>query len=176
VSLSGERTFGAKDVIGLSGHYGREEWDRNAAGATSVFASWSLALDLTLPVSPCLTLTGEAWVGSNLNAYLGGIGQGLNIAVPGAEHVIASRGAWLAARWKASPRWTLAAGAAFDDPENTDLAAGMRSFNATGFVNAWFQLRKPLGIGLELSYWNTEYVDLAKGDSLRVQTAIKYEF
>ena len=176
ISLSGERTFGGQDVIGLSGHFGQEEWDRDGGDHHSVFDSWSLALDLTLPVSPCLQLTGEAWMGSNLNAYFGGIGQGLNIAVPGAEHEIASRGAWLALKWKAAPRWTLATGAAFDDPKNADLAAGMRSFNTTGFVNAWYRLRKPLAIGLELSYWNTEYVALARGNGLRVQTAIKYEF
>ncbi|MBI1923471.1 hypothetical protein HYR99_04390 [Candidatus Poribacteria bacterium] len=54
--------------VGVSGHVGKEEAD---------FNTWSANLDLTLPTSNWLTFTGELWRGENLDAYLGGIGQGL---------------------------------------------------------------------------------------------------
>ena len=122
------------------------------------------------------TLKGQIWVARNMDAYLGGIAQGLNQAVAGAEHEIDAQGGWLALQHEANACLVLAAGGGIDDPDNADLAPGMRAHNAFGFVNAWYRPVKRLGFGLELSYWNTEYVGLADGDSFRVQFAVKYDF
>jgi hypothetical protein len=175
LSLAGTSRWGARSVLGLSGHWGREELDR-AAGGTSHFVTWSFGVDAALAVAPCWTLKGEAWRGRNVDAYLGGIGQGLNRAVVGAERGIDAWGAWLAVVHEAGARWTLAAGGALDDPQDGDLAPGMRARNLTLFANAWFKLMDRAKVGAELSWWETRYRGMPRGDSLRVQGGFVFEF
>ena len=63
-----------KTTLGLSGHWGTEEYDLDDRDDHRRFRSWSLNLDLTQPLTDKLTLTGEAFLGENHDDYLGGIG------------------------------------------------------------------------------------------------------
>ncbi len=67
-------------TIGFSGHWAKEEYDTDTYGAHRDFDSWSLNWDLLHPVSEWLTIKSELFTGKNLAAYLGGIGQGINIS------------------------------------------------------------------------------------------------
>ncbi|MDJ0522410.1 MAG: hypothetical protein QNJ90_10110 [Planctomycetota bacterium] len=176
ISVSHEVTKGRTFILGVSGHWGHEELDQNAAGDKRDLETWSLGADVVIPLGQKTTLKGEVWIGRNMDAYLGGIGQGVNDAVAGAEREIDAQGGWISLQHKATSCVTLAVGGGIDDPDDDDLAAGNRSYNTHGFVNGWFRPTKRLGFGLELSYWLTEYVGLSDGDSIRVQFAIKYDF
>ena len=176
ISVTHEIAKGQSLIVGASGHWGHEEFDLDAAGTSRDFETWSLGADFVLPLGSAFTLKGEIWFGRNMDAYLGGIAQGMNLAVAGAEHELDAQGGWLALQHAVSPCLTLAIGGGIDDPDDADLAAGMRSHNAFGFVNGWLRPVPRVGFGLELSWWITEYVGLAQGDSLRVQFAVKYDF
>lgn len=176
LSISHDVAKGRTLVLGVSGHWGHEEFDQNAAGAARDLETWSVGADWVVPIGSALTLKGEIWLGRNMDAYVGGIAQGVNTAVAGAEREIDAAGGWFALQLKANSCLTFAGGASVDDPDDADLAPGNRSHNAFGFVNGWFHPAKRIGFGLELSYWITEYVGLSDGDSLRVQFAIKYDF
>lgn len=176
VSVTNERTKGRKLTLGASGHYGHEEHDLDASGASRNFETWSFGVDVVIPLGSAFTVKGELWHGRNMDAYLGGIAQGMNLAVAGAEREIDATGGWLAVQHPVSSCVTLAAGGGIDDPDDADLGPGMRSRNAFGFVNGWYRPVKRLGFGLELSYWVTTYVGQSQGDSIRAQFAVKYDF
>lgn len=93
-------------TVGFSSHYGKEKYDTAAAvGGVATgsrdFDSWSLNLDALQPVNKWLSFKGELFTGKNLDAYLGGIGQGVrNIgtsAAPVYDKEIGSSGGWVQA-------------------------------------------------------------------------------
>ncbi|UCD56941.1 MAG: hypothetical protein JSV16_14145 [Candidatus Hydrogenedentota bacterium] len=80
-------------TVGISGHWGEEEFDLDNADSNEDLDSWSINLDFTFPIRYWLTLKGELWTGENLDSYLGGIGQGINQVK---REEIASVGGWAA--------------------------------------------------------------------------------
>ena len=44
------------------------------------------------------------------------------------------------------------------------------------WANALWDIRPVLTFGLELSQWDTEYIDIEDGSSLRVQASVIYRF
>ena len=44
------------------------------------------------------------------------------------------------------------------------------------FGNVVYNVTPLFTVGLEPSWWQTEYVGLAGGESFRVETAVKYQF
>jgi len=87
-------------TIGISGHYGQEEWDTDTVGNHKTLDSWSCNLELTMPICPKMTLAGEYFTGSNLDDYFGGIGQGVNTST---IKEIRSIGGWAALRFAFNP-------------------------------------------------------------------------
>jgi len=70
--------LGAQEAtIGLSGHWGEEEYDLAVNGRDREFKTWSLNLDYTQPICDKVQIKAELFTGENLSAYLGGIGQGV---------------------------------------------------------------------------------------------------
>jgi hypothetical protein len=173
VGLDFTAESGRRTEIGLSGHYGEEEQDLDETGSDEDASSWSLSLDARVPLSDRLSLQGELFTGENLDAYLGGIGQGFNEST-GRE--IEAWGAWIAATVKASELWKVNFGFAMDDPEDEDLSTGARTENRLYFANGWRSLGEYTTLALELAYLDTDYLDLAAGDSLRAQFALIYRF
>ena len=52
-----------------------------------------------------------------------------------------------------------------------------RSPNPLGiFGNALYAINKHASIGVELSHWRTDYLGLAKGDAVRAQVSLIYNF
>ncbi|MEW6236058.1 MAG: hypothetical protein AB1656_11775 [Candidatus Omnitrophota bacterium] len=174
-------------IIGVSGHWGQEEYDGGtftgiAYGARD-FNTWSANLDVTLPLLDKLKLMSELWFGENLDAYLGGIAQGLRgIDVDGNNSIdapgegIRALGGWAALGLGPWNQWSFNVGASIDDPEEDDLNAGGRSQNYSIFGNAFYEINEAILLGLELSYWDTDYQDREDEDSVRVQTTLIYRF
>ncbi|MFC1853587.1 DcaP family trimeric outer membrane transporter, partial [candidate division CSSED10-310 bacterium] len=83
-----------KAMIGVSGHWGQEEWDRDNSDDEKVdLDTWSASFDVYLPIINQFEIKGNVWIGENLDAFLGGIGQGVNRTT---LEEIKSVGGWLA--------------------------------------------------------------------------------
>lgn len=159
--------------LGISSHWGREEYDTSAAGDEEDFNSWSVTLDLNIPITSRFGIKGEVWTGQNMNAYLGCIGQGVNTVT---MDEIRSIGGWGAASFGPWNSCTFNAGAGIEDPDNDDLNDGDRSLNQSYFGNIMYQVNKALHLGGEISYWKTDYRAKEDGDSVRFQTAVIFKF
>ena len=163
-----------KITLGVSGHWGEEEADLD---------TWSANLDLMLPIFKWLALTGEAWTGENLDAYLGGIGQGIRCVDADGDgkrekpvETIASVGGWAAIGLEPFKGWHFNLGGSLDDPDDADLNDADRSLNVSLFGNVLYDVNNVAQIGIEVSQWDTQYKNQQDRDSFRVQTALSYKF
>ncbi len=172
-------------ILGVSGHWGEEEYDIMNTGSNRKFDTWSVNVDLTLPLLEKLALKGEYFYGENLDAYLGGIAQGIrHIDLDGNPangnefplESIASHGGWTALSLGPFGDFLFNVGATIDSPFNDDLNPNARSQNMSIFGNTFYSVNEAIMLGLELSYWETKYRDLDEGDSLRVQSSVMYSF
>lgn len=163
----------APTVVGISGHYAQEEYDLDTTGSRARFHSWSANLDVSQPVCKWLLIQGELFAGQDLDAYFGGISQGVNTTT---REEIASRGGWIAATLGPWSKFNFNVGAGLDDPDNADVPTGGRTANSSVFGNVIYSWNEHAQIGLELSRWETQYKGLPDGDDLRVQTSFMYAF
>ncbi|MEI7748539.1 MAG: hypothetical protein WCI81_05650 [Chlorobiaceae bacterium] len=161
-------------TIGISGHYGQEEWDTDTVGNHKTLDSWSCNLELTMPICPKMTLAGEYFTGSNLDDYFGGIGQGVNTST---IKEIRSIGGWAALRFAFNPETSFSLGAGIDDPKDSDLsAAAARTKNQTIFGTLVNKITPNLILGLQLAQWKTDYYNGDRSNALRAQTSLTYKF
>jgi hypothetical protein len=160
-------------TIGISGHYGQEEWDSDNTGNHKKLDSWSCNLELTMPICPKITVAGEYFTGSNLDDYYGGIGQGVNIST---VKEIRASGGWAALRFNANPSTSLSFGAGIDNPNDDDLALNARSQNQTIFASVVNKITPSLILGFQLSDWKTDYKGAGESNALRAQSSLTYKF
>jgi hypothetical protein len=170
---------GRQAGIGVWGHVGEEELGdlpvRGDAGAVRHvdLSSWSTGVDVLLPIGDSATLRAEAWTGENVDDYLGGIAQGINVA---REIGIRSRGGWVAIDFDTSDDTTVSFGGSIDDPEDEDLGLGARTLNQAIWGNFVWSFHRAVRTGIELQWWKTEYKGLEDGDAMRVQSSVIYSF
>jgi len=162
---------GKTTTLGVSGHWGQEEYDQDATGAHRSVDTWSVNLDLTLPLTDVLTLKGEAYVGANLKTYRGGINQG----VTGLRE-ISSAGGWVAASVGPIESWRFNLGGTLEDVDEGDVISTRPILNSSIFVNAIYSFNEKASVGFELTRWETDYKGTADGDCLRLQTSFMYKF
>lgn len=169
-------------TIGVSGHFGQEEYDTTASGRNEDFDSWSLNVDLLQPINKWMTLKAEMFRGENLNTYFGGIGQGVravkdaNGVTTGYDNEIASKGGWCALALGPWDQWSFNVGIGIDDVDADDVNAGDRTLNRAVFANAIYAVNKNADVGVELSQWRTDYRGAGDADDVRVQASLKYKF
>jgi len=171
--------LGAQEAtIGLSGHWGEEEYDIAVSGREKEFMTWSLNLDYTQPICSKVQINAELFTGENLNAYLGGIGQGVitDTTKPNHYEEIGSKGGWIAAGLGPWDNKRFNVGFAMDDVDRSNVNDGDRTLNRSVFGNVYCSLNKQTDVAFEISHWRTEYRGPGDGDSLRVQTALIYKF
>jgi hypothetical protein len=160
---------GKKNVIGISGHVGREELDTaSTTGAAKDYDSYSGNIDFVIPLSARFTLSGEAFTGKNLDDYFGGIIQGINTTT---RNEISSKGMWSQINFAFNKELQYNAGLGIDDPDTDDINTSNRDKNSFYFVNTMFKVLPMLTIGFEYSYWETEYKGAADGTANRFQTS-----
>ena len=172
---------GRKTTIGVSGHYQGEEYDTTARGRNIDLCSWSANVDLAVPVNDWLTIKGEGFLGQNLDAFLGGIGQGIETTVVGGVVTrvseIRSMGGWVAATAEPKGPWAFNVGAGGETINEDDVTvAATRTNNSSIFVNTIYKITDRASVGAEVSNWYTEYKRMDSGHSVRFQVAFKYEF
>jgi len=163
-------------TIGLSGHWGEEEYDIAASGTDKEFNTWSVNLDYTQPIWSKVALKAELFTGENLNAYLGGIGQGVTLTGANQYEEIGSQGGWVAASLGPWDTKSFNVGVAMDDVESGNVNNGGRTLNRAVFGNVYCALNKQTDVAFELSHWRTKYRGPGDGESLRAQMALIYKF
>jgi hypothetical protein len=169
-------------TIGLSGHWGEEEYDIAANGRDKEFKTWSLNLDCTQPICSKVQIKGELFTGENLNAYLGGIGQGVTTSGSNQYDEVGSKGGWIGAGLGPWDNKRFNVGVAMDDVDRGDINPHSdsnpdgRTLNRSVFGNMYYALNNNAEWALELSHWRTEYRGSGDGDSVRIQTALIYKF
>ncbi len=169
--------FGAQEAtIGLSGHWGEEEYDTTTSGRDKEFETWSINLDYTQPICKKVKIKAEVFTGKNLDAYLGGIGQGVTISGANQYEEIGSQGGWIAASLGPWNTKRFNVGVAMDDVERGNVNDGNRTLNRSVFGNVYCALNKQTDIAFELSHWRTQYRGPGDGESLRAQMALIYKF
>jgi hypothetical protein len=186
-----------KTILGVSGHWGREEYDYDTAGHSVDIETWSANLDLTFPILDWLMFQGEFWTGRDLDAYLAGIGQGIVVVTDKNSYIIplttsgsttpiagtflsafgiAATGGWGALNCGPFGPWRINLGGGLDSPHDGDVPSKGRTQNVSVWGNVTYDITKAVQVGVELSYWNTKYKDLESGESIRVQTSMIYRF
>jgi len=169
--------FGPKEAtIGLSGHWGQEEYDIAVNGRDKEFTTWSLNLDYTQPICSKVQIKAELFTGENLNAYLGGIGQGVTTSGLNQYEEIGSKGGWIAAGLGPWGNKRFNVGVAMDDVDRGDVNDGSRTLNRSVFGNVNCALNKQTDVAFEISHWRTKYRGPGDADNLRIQTALIYKF
>ena len=169
--------FGAQEAtIGMSGHWGREEYDINV-GNDKEFDTWSLNLDYTQPVCSKVEIQAELFTGEDLAAFLGGIGQGVTFfADENRYKEVGSKGGWIAASLGPWGKKKFNVGVAVDDVDRNDVNVGGRTLNRSVFGNVYYALNKQTDVAFELSHWRTDYRGPGDADSMRAQLAFIYKF
>ena len=162
-----------KVSVGVSGHTGNEQYDIDASGNFVDYNTSSVNLDVKLALSSKLVFKAEAWSGLNMDAYLGGIGQGINTTL---ARGIAATGGWASLKLGPFGSRCFELGASTDDPDDNDLNNGARSLNTMVFGNVWYKINGDVKAGLEISTWNTAYKNAASGEAMRVQGSMVYSF
>jgi hypothetical protein len=161
-------------TFGVSGHWGTEEQHLDLISADRSITSWSANLDLSLPLAKWLTLQAEGFIGSNLDSYLGGAGQGFD---PATAQGIDASGGWIAASLGPWNKWQMNLGAGFDNPDDDDLTLAVsRTLNSVIFGNVWYAFSSNLSLGFEISHLHTEYKAVTEGNCLREQLAVMFKF
>jgi hypothetical protein len=172
VQLRAARRWSGGEV-GLSGHWGSEILREAPEDPRLEVDSWSANLDLALRFSARVSLKAEAWTGENLDDYFGAIGQGVNF---GRGEAIGASGGWLALAFAPRAGLEIGLGAGLDDPDDELLAVGARARNLAVWANAVWELWPGFKAGGELSSWQTDYLGIEDGSSLRAQTSLIYSF
>jgi len=167
-----------RSTIGLSGHRGKEEYDIDSTGRNKKFTSWSVNADLTQPIRSWLAIKGEVFTGENLDAYLGGIGQGVitDTTKPNYYEEIRSSGGWIAASLGPWGKMRFNTGISMDEVDRGNVNTGDRTVNRSVFGNMFYSVNKQTEVAFELSHWNTDYKGPGDAESVRAQLALIYKF
>lgn len=160
-----------KIVVGIWGHWAREETSKNVAGFDR-FQSDAEGLDLTIPLLADLWLKGELWRGQNLDDVRGGIFQGVNTTT-GDE--IASFGGWIELGWRPVEWYAVSLGASLDDPEHDDLPVAGKDLNRIFYLANRFTFG-PVEFGADYLNWTTEYKGFGEGTDNRFNVYAAFKF
>lgn len=156
----------APTTVGVSAHVG--EMRDNSAGSERAKTE-AIYLDLKMPVLNWLTMMGEVYNGRNMSQFNGGAGNGLDGSAGGnssnPDQEIGSTGYWLMGSMGPWNDVNINVGGGFDNPNENQMtaapatSASRRIQNQCIFVNFLWKLDTHLTLGLELSNWQTQYMN-----------------
>lgn len=172
LAFQGKLFANQEALIGISGLRGREEYAPANANVYSV-GVWAVSAELLLPLVDKLSLKAEAYRGSCLESYMGGIGL---TGITAAKQGLNSQGAWASLGAGPFSGLKFNGGGSVDLPQFDQLANGTRSRNSVIFVNGFYDLLASLQVGAEISVWQTEYKNTETVKSVRyqVETTLSY--
>ncbi len=151
--------------VGLSGHLGKRTVASTAGTVDKINAV--VALDVTLPVGRFFGIKGEAYYGTGLDSFFGGIQQGISFTrdmmgnINGVGPSIRDVGGWVQVAGTPLGWLTLLAGFGGDAPSRGDLlfanAATNRTLNLAFYGAVHVELARGFGLGVEYDHLHTEY-------------------
>ncbi|MBU1122860.1 MAG: DcaP family trimeric outer membrane transporter [Candidatus Omnitrophota bacterium] len=158
--------FGRKSTVGVEGLYGQD---------TSVdrVPYWAGGVDVSLALMDKVSLKGEFFRGANLNDFLAGIGQGINATT---NDGIDTVGGWAQLSYKPWDKYCFNLGYGIDSPKKRDLNNGNRSKNEVVLASVMYSLMKDVKLGLEYSYFQTQYLNADEGKNNKITTSVIYSF
>jgi len=167
---------GQNATLGVSGHYGREDVLLSDSVSSTSLKSWSTNIDLELPLTSFASLVGEGYQGENMDAYLGGIGQGfIKVAGTSSLENVQGWGGWMALRLKFDALG-MNAGIGVDSVRASTLNAGGRTRNVNAFANVSYLFASTLQVAWEVSRIETDYKSGSSEVVWRTQTVCAYGF
>jgi hypothetical protein len=179
-------------TFGVSGHFGEEK-----IGVNHTLQSWAAAVDMRLPLGPHAIVRGEAYAGSNLIPFMGGVDVGAvllgTIATSGARiQRVGDGGGWAELIVPMnSGKDTLYFGAGTDDPKNANLLPGTsgstRAKNSFLWASYFRKITNEVTLAAEWSYWDFRTIAFVNNDPRRevksgtgtanvVNIALAYQF
>lgn len=168
--------------INIGGHFGTETLDtvtttngvsKITGNDTTDYDSWSVVTSFFIPFSNYFALQGGGFAGENLDAYFGGIGQGINKKL---EKEISAKGGWIEGVVDITSDLNVNAGYGIDKPDNEDLNKNDRSKNTRLFTNAFYKITSVVTTGFEYSHIATSYKEASKSTDDRFQVSTIYRF
>ncbi|MEE9392566.1 MAG: hypothetical protein V3W41_08690 [Planctomycetota bacterium] len=163
-------------AIGFWGYVASLETDTRYDG-NDRYTPFTVGVDIVLPLFDRVSLRGEAWFGQALSDLRGNILQDINTAT-GKE--ISGWGGFAEIHWQATDTLRLAVGGSIDDPDNGDLNFGVsgenRALNWTVYLSSKLDLGGGLTTGLDVIYWETQWLDSGIGNLLRANYWIQLNF
>ncbi|MCX7916397.1 MAG: hypothetical protein N3A53_08875, partial [Verrucomicrobiae bacterium] len=148
-SMSANVSDAGTATLGVSAHYGQEEQHRADLSGVLKYDTWSVNVDLRVPITRWLLVQGEAFIGEDLDSYLGGIGQGVNLTT---EVEIHSWGGWGALTLTPHSSWQFNAGGGLDNPCNRDVPNAGRTANWFVLGNVFYTVTSELQLAFEVMH------------------------
>jgi hypothetical protein len=164
---------GAPFLVGVSGHFGKQEVDWDLPGSDSRYTSWSANAELSVPLGSRISFKGELFMGADLDAYYGGVFQGINRTT---RRAIRARGGWGELTLVPFSGTAIHVGAGVDRPREGDLNPGDRRQNFSAFANLYHDITTYLTVAFEYSRWRTDYVGAPKATDNRYHAALLMNF
>jgi hypothetical protein len=162
-------------TLGVSGHIGEQRFRFSAPPPAEQRSArtWSFNVDLKAPITDRFGMQGEYQIGDDLSTFYGGILQGYNFAQ---RRAIYDTGGWIELWYDWTPRWHSHVGYTLDDPLNSDISFGGRTYNHAIWGNVIYDVTKQFLLGLEVSQWRTLYQGLEPGEATRIEFMARYGF
>jgi len=165
-----QSTSGISTRAGVSGLWGKLRAEDKLAAISTEYDSWGLAGHLTASSTSGCGVAVEAFIGSNLSAYYGGILDKDRF------NGLKTKGGWGSIWMKPAATVVTTVGMGMDDPDNAGVADAGRTFNRCYFGNVVVTPWPQVSMGLEISHWDTYYRGRGKSDDLRGQTSLMVTF
>ncbi|MDH3938991.1 MAG: hypothetical protein OEV68_16855, partial [candidate division Zixibacteria bacterium] len=155
--------------VGVSGLWGQLKSETNQ-GNSEKYESSGLMGHLMVSLANGAGFSGEFFSGSNLGSYFGGVLNGNRI------DGLKAKGGWVSAWVKPHKKVKLTSGFGMDDPDDADLGPGNRSKNQAFFGNLKYTLVPAVTLGVEVSQWETSYLDADAAKATRVESSFILNF
>jgi hypothetical protein len=162
----------------VSGELGWETLDASS-GTTIVspdvktLKSRVLIGGIVFPITETVSFAGTYWKGSNLDAFYGGIGQGINKTL---TRSVTASGGWGQVQADLTPTVNVNAGYGVDNPDDKDLNTGDRAVNTRKFASAYYKATSAVTFAFEYSRLHTEYKKQGPVNGDRFQGSVIYKF
>jgi hypothetical protein len=161
---------GSQIQVGASGMWEQLKAESALTDDYENYQSWEAAGHFKYSSEQGWGICGEAFTGVNLKSYYGCILE--NSSIDG----INTFGGWASAWFTPVNQWKVTAGYGMEDPDDEDLASSARCKNSCCFGNINYSIVPQATVGLEASYWQTDYKDSDSADNLRVQSSFILKF
>jgi hypothetical protein len=157
---------GKQAVLGVASHTHFERYFFEG-GAEALLQASGVAVDLALPVTAWLSLSGEFFWGKNLESFMGGAMQGVKKTtapasdgsgktVLTAAREIGTMGGWAQLSLMPTPVWSLHLGFGIDQPNEDDVASKARTRNTAGYVGLGITPHERLKFAVEYNWLETQ--------------------